>query len=532
MTIPLDASEWLLNYDPATHDGNLVTPLIDGANYLPLLLNDLYSLDPDDFFYCAAWSIDAGVWLSQTATLREALGVAASSQAKVRFLLYKGGQDQWYDEYYYTDRAAPSHREFVNEIDLIGHEAIIDFRHPLPEGSHHGKYVVVGKQDGSGEYVLTAYVGGIDIAGGRWAYDDHDPPSTRQDPYGAWHDVQCKIEGPVAYELLEHFENRWNQHPTEAIWVDALPVKTETTTARAASSFPIRGTPVGTMAAQHLFTYPCHPNNLPSGRSQTEYEADAYYAFVPRGMRTIEEAIFNAIRRARVYIYLENYAFYHLGIASEIAARLDAQPELQVIYVGDYDVKRIFRPATQDAYAIVAGATNNANFGAFDLRPPNRLYNPADPDYMDDNYPEWIYPHGKLMIVDDCWATVGSANFNHRSMTTDGEANIGFVDLDPNNPIDAETDIRVSAGVRAFRQQLWAEHLQLDATDPRLEHMLTALETWNERAQTVPHTPSVDPDDTARVFRQNIALRNWEYWSQPASYSPIWSYIDPETPFP
>jgi phosphatidylserine/phosphatidylglycerophosphate/cardiolipin synthase-like enzyme len=525
MTIPLDPSDWLLDYDPAVHDGNLVTPLIDGADYFAELIVELYTLRADDFFYCAGWAIDAATWLDLTpVTFRDGLDAAATHHAKVRFLLYKGMLDDNFDNWAYEEQPLASHLAFVNAMDLIGHEAIIDLRHPLPEGSHHSKYVVVGRQDGSGEYVLTGYVGGIDIVGGRLATPLHDSPYT-------WHDVQVKVEGPIVYELLEHFEKRWAQHPPEQIWVDALPLKTPTTAA-IASAYPIRQTTVGTQAAQHLFTYPCHPDNLAEGRSQTEYEADAYYAFVPRGMRTIEEAIYRAIRNARVYIYLENYAFYHLGIAAEIAARLDTQPELQVIYLGDYRVHHFYQPATQKAYGIVRASENGANFQTFDLRRPNENYRPPDPDYRDENYPAFLYPHSKVVIVDDCWATVGSANFNHRSMSTDGETNVGFIDLDPNNPLDAECDMRVSGVVRAFRQRLWAEHLGLDPADPRLGDMLTALATWSERAQLVPHTPSIDPDDTARVFQQNLALRNWSYWGEAASYPPVWGYIDPDTAHP
>ncbi len=526
MTIPLDPAEWLLNYDPAVHDGHRVTPLIDGASYFAELILELNALGPDDFFYSAGWAVDADVWLDGNVTFRTCLDTAAANHAKVRFLLYKGMLDDNFDNWYYGEQPLPSHLTFVNTMDLIGHEAIIDLRHPQPEGSHHSKYVIVGKKDAaSGEYVLTGYVGGIDIVGGRWAAPEHDSTYT-------WHDVQCKVEGPIVFELLQHFENRWAQHPTAPIWVDGLPLKTPTTPAQA-SSYPIRQTSVGSVAVQHLFTYPCHPNNLASGRTQLDYEADAYYAFVPRGMRTIEEAIINAIRHARVYIYLENYAFYHQGIAAEIAARLDARPELQVIYLGDYRVHHIYQPKTQQAYATVRAATNGANFQTYDLRTLTGPYNPVDLEYRDENYKTPLYVHSKLVIVDDCWATIGSANFNHRSMTTDGEVNVGFVDLDLNNPIDLETDIRISAGVRAFRQQLWAEHLQLDPTDSRLEGMLTALATWRDLAQDVPYSPSVDPNASrARVFKQDPALRNWTYWSEAASYPPIWGYIDPTTRHP
>ena len=47
-------------------------------------------------------------------------------------------------------------------------------------------------------------------------------------------------------------------------------------------------------------------------------------------------------------------------------------------------------------------------------------------------------------IIDDAWATVGSANLNGRGMVTDSELNISTAD---------------GASARALRLRLWAEHL-------------------------------------------------------------------------
>jgi len=39
-----------------------------------------------------------------------------------------------------------------------------------------------------------------------------------------------------------------------------------------------------------------------------------------------------------------------------------------------------------------------------------------------------VYVHSKVLIVDDCYASIGSANFNARSLTNDTEIQIGVVD--------------------------------------------------------------------------------------------------------
>jgi phosphatidylserine/phosphatidylglycerophosphate/cardiolipin synthase-like enzyme len=57
-----------------------------------------------------------------------------------------------------------------------------------------------------------------------------------------------------------------------------------------------------------------------------------------------------------------------------------------------------------------------------------------------------IYVHAKVGVVDDRWATVGSANLNSRSMSHDAELNLAVLD---------------QAFARGLRLSLWAEHLGL-----------------------------------------------------------------------
>ena len=70
--------------------------------------------------------------------------------------------------------------------------------------------------------------------------------------------------------------------------------------------------------------------------------------------------------------------------------------------------------------------------------------------------------HSKVVIVDDVWATIGSANMNVRSYTSDTEVNCCFVD----GRIDQHGS-RVS--VRDLRRALWAEHLGVTSGKVRYE---------------------------------------------------------------
>ena len=65
-----------------------------------------------------------------------------------------------------------------------------------------------------------------------------------------------------------------------------------------------------------------------------------------------------------------------------------------------------------------------------------------------------IHVHAKTIIVDDVWATIGSANMNVRSYTNDAEVNACF--------IDGQVDDRgLHVSVRDYRAKLWAEHFDV-----------------------------------------------------------------------
>ncbi|MFF0770859.1 phosphatidylserine/phosphatidylglycerophosphate/cardiolipin synthase family protein [Nonomuraea wenchangensis] len=91
-----------------------------------------------------------------------------------------------------------------------------------------------------------------------------------------------------------------------------------------------------------------------------------------------------------------------------------------------------------------------------------------------------VYVHAKLMIVDDVFLSLGSANLNRRGMSHDSEANIFTVPqalkADPANP------------VAALRRRLWAEMADLP------EGLAAPLLR--------------DPADAARLFRRSPLLGN------------------------
>ncbi|XP_010266062.1 PREDICTED: phospholipase D delta-like [Nelumbo nucifera] len=94
--------------------------------------------------------------------------------------------------------------------------------------THHQKCVLVDTQGPGNNRKITAFIGGLDLCDGRYDTPDHrlfrDLDSVFQDDYHnptfpagtkaprqPWHDLHCKIEGPVAYDVLKNFEQRWRR---------------------------------------------------------------------------------------------------------------------------------------------------------------------------------------------------------------------------------------------------------------------------------------------------------------------------------
>ena len=72
-----------------------------------------------------------------------------------------------------------------------------------------------------------------------------------------------------------------------------------------------------------------------------------------------------------------------------------------------------------------------------------------------------VYIHSKLMIIDDVFTTLGSANINERSMSVDSELNVCLED---------------PAVAKPLRRHLWGMHTGREV----LDDMSTTFEDWNK----------------------------------------------------
>jgi phosphatidylserine/phosphatidylglycerophosphate/cardiolipin synthase-like enzyme len=181
-----------------------------------------------------------------------------------------------------------------------------------------------------------------------------------------------------------------------------------------------------------------------------------------RAEQAIYDILVRAIRNGRKLIYIENQFFRSRAIARALADSRRQHPAMELIVV----TNQITAPLRY-AYG-AAWHTWRAQQRVREVRPGFTLYQLLGRGRVGvENRYSPIEVHSKVMVVDDEWATVGSANLNERSILSETEANVAIED---------------APFARALRCRLMAEHLGLSADDPRLQQQAEAGALWRALA--------------------------------------------------
>uniref|UniRef100_A0A0D9XDU2 Phospholipase D n=1 Tax=Leersia perrieri TaxID=77586 RepID=A0A0D9XDU2_9ORYZ len=318
-------------------------------------------------------------------------------------------------------------------------------------------------------------------------------------PREPWHDVHCRLEGPAAWDVLTNFEQRWRKQSPPELTGCLLHNLTP-------SEFP---NPV----VEHDESWNVQVFRSIDDASVVGFPSDPTAAsamgLTSRKDSTIDRSVHagyvEAIRRARRFIYVENQ--YFLGgcaswaddrdagcdnlvpveIALKVAAKIRRGERFAAYVVtpmwpegepaGDavQAILRWNRLTVEMMYGIVMDAIDDAglrgvahpcdylNFFCLGNREAPRAgeYSPPESPEVGSDY--WraqvnrrfpIYVHAKLMIVDDEYVMVGSANLNERSLAGDRDSEIAQGSYQP-----AHCGRRARGLVHAFRMSLWHEHL-------------------------------------------------------------------------
>ena len=258
----------------------------------------------------------------------------------------------------------------------------------LPLGSsQHQKIVVIDN--------AVAFSGGLDLTIRRWDTSEHlaDHPLRRDpdgEPYPPFHDVQCMVEGEAAAALGEIAAARWaaagcTLEGCEAVEGDRWPA-----------------------------SVPAGAKEIQAGIARTELRT-ASQSGVDEVARLFEASINSADR----FIYIENQFTSATEIAEMLARRMADVPALRVLIVTPKA-----HSSWLESQAMQGGRGGFMTpFVAAGVADRLRILYPA---VADGEASAAVMIHSKVMIIDDGFVRVGSANINNRSMGADTECDLAF----------------------------------------------------------------------------------------------------------
>lgn len=323
----------------------------------------------------------------------------------------------------------------------------------LPFGaSHHEKIVVIDDS--------VAYCGGLDLTIRRWdrhAHAPRDPDRCDPDgePYGPFHDLQAVVDGAAARALGEMLLERWNRNARGT----ARPVTVEGDPWPGGVEADFRDVSVGIARTR------------PEFRDETE-------------LRQVECAYHAAIARARRFIYIENQYLADDALAKAMAARLEDETELEIVIVSPKEPSGWLEEHTMGE----ARARFLARLRKDSVRERVRAVFPWV-SQGEETAPVKI--HAKLMIVDDVWLQIGSANLNCRSMGVDRECDLV---IEASRPDEREN-------IRRTRHRLLAHHLGVEPAalaeaEESSESLIAALESLTNEQRGLADIPAREPVDS------------------------------------
>ncbi|HEX6008199.1 MAG TPA: VTT domain-containing protein, partial [Burkholderiales bacterium] len=348
----------------------------------------------------------------------------------------------------------------VYKLDWRTHRRLsfrLDAKHPVG-ASHHQKVVVIDD--------ALAFVGGFDLTQRRWDTNEHAAHSPWRvdpngEPYGPFHDIQAMVDGDVARALGELARARWQ---------------------RAVGRRP-RAVAPRTGSNPWPEDYRADVENVDVAIARTAPPLGG-----SPGIYEIRQLHVDAIVAARRHLFMENQYFSSSVIGNCIAQRLGEANGPEAVAI----VPRRESGWLEETTMGVLRARLHQRLKAADRDGRYRMYCPHLPELMNG----CLNVHSKLMVADDDFLTIGSANLSNRSMGFDTECNVA---------IESGGDARVRAAIAGIRNRVLGEHLGVDSAQVGREiegrgSLIAAIEALRGSGRTLqPMEPALERDIDALV---------------------------------
>jgi len=456
--------------EPATsgsyplREGNLVRPLVDGGPAFERICTAVEAAQH------SAWITVA--FLEQATRMPggrggffDLLDAAAARGIEIRVLFWSEPD---------IDRMIKGAEHFAGNAD---NRALLESRKTawlarwdrFAKHCHHQKSWVVD----AGREGALAFVGGINLDSGSISWPGHSAPAgtadanKRNDSYNI-HDVYLEIHGPAVADVAHNFVQRWNQaserHDNCGAWPDlsvAGDLEFPLALPAAAGNVPVQ---VSRSVQASLYSNGHAAPGAPG------------YA-IENGESSIREQYTRAIEGAREAIYLENQMLICPQVIEELSSAMKRRVEVVALVPGlpmpEVAAARD-NPLAKPVFEALGRLGEHENFT---LAAPMVAINGSAPEH--------VYVHSKMMLVDDCFTTIGSCNTMARSFLGDTEMNASFWDESVTRALRCELlsehlgrntgGLDAAAALRLFAETARANRRRLEAGEP-LAGMAVALD--------------------------------------------------------
>ncbi|KAI3929378.1 hypothetical protein MKW92_027898 [Papaver armeniacum] len=349
--------------------------------------------------------------------------------------------------------------------------------------THHQKTVVADSEvpsGGSEKRRIVSFIGGIDLCDGRYDTQFHSlfrtlntahhddfyqhcfPGSelTKGGPREPWHDIHSRLEGPIAWDVLHNFEQRWKKQGGKNILLNLGEIS-----AIVNPPSPVTlGEDPETWSVQLFrsidggaaFGFPHSPEDAAKADDITPEAIDCLH-LIPKEVSLKIVSKIEAGERFTVYVVVPMWPEGEAD-SDSVQAILDWQRRtLEMMYT---DITRALK-----AKGLEADPRDYLTFFCLGNREVKKEgeYTPTEQPEPDTDYIRaqearrfMIYVHSKMMIVDDEYIIVGSANINQRSMDGGRDTEIAMGAYQPHHLASREP---AEGQIHGFRMALWYEHL-------------------------------------------------------------------------
>ncbi|XP_052112018.1 phospholipase D alpha 1-like [Arachis duranensis] len=423
--------------------------------------------------------------------------------------------------------------------------------------THHQKIVVVDTKlpngkDSDHQRRIVSFIGGIDLCNGRYDTQFHSlfqtlavehskdfyQPSIsgstieKGGPREPWHDIHCKLEGPIAWDIYSTFVQRFRKQGTDqGMLLSEEKLKNFIIA-------PSQATNPDDDDTWNVQLFRSIDNTAALGFPETAKEAFEHGLVSGENKtidRSIQDAYINAIRRAKNFIYIENQYFIgsafgwsvdntefdavHLipkELSLKIVSKIKAKEKFMVYVVIPMwpegvpinnttgTVQKILylqRRTIEMMYQDIAQALKEEKIeqdprkylsffclGNREVKkdgeyvPPQRPEQGSDYQKAQEARRFMIYVHSKMMIVDDEYIIIGSANINQRSMDGGRDTEIAMGAYQPHHLATSQGGAR--GQIHGLRMSLWYEHLGMHEDtflNPESEECINKVKQLGEK---------------------------------------------------